>query len=112
METVLEGAAADESRLEGVEALGVDEHARHHGDERRHGPKMMTGMVDLTKNDAGDVQAGLLDLVPGRSGPVYAEWLDARGEEFRASVKVAALDPSRRRRSGRRYQPVTTLKNE
>ena len=46
-------------------------------------PRKLTGMVDLTKRpDAkGKVrtQAGLLDLVPGRSGPAYAGWLNSRG---------------------------------
>jgi len=31
--------------------------------------------------------------VPGRAGAAYADWLDERGEDFRAGVKVAALDP-------------------
>jgi transposase len=35
----------------------------------------------------------LLDLVPGRSGKAYADWLRARGEEFTAGIKTAALDP-------------------
>ena len=33
--------------------------------------------------------ARLLDLVPGRSGGAYAEWLKARNETFRAGIKVA-----------------------
>jgi transposase len=56
-------------------------------------------MVDLTwrKNPKGQVrpQARLLDLVPGRSGPAYAGWLAERGEQFRAGVRVATLDPFR-----------------
>ncbi|MCK6211479.1 transposase [Georgenia sp. EYE_87] len=35
------------------------------------------------------------DLVPGRSGKVYETWLQNRGEEFKAGVKVATLDPFR-----------------
>ena len=50
-------------------------------------------MVDLTRDQQGRVRARLLDLVPGRSGKAYADWLDERGEAFRATVKVAALDP-------------------
>ena len=50
-------------------------------------------MVDLTKDVHGKVRARLLDLVPGRSGTVYADWLTERGETFRTRVKVATLDP-------------------
>lgn len=40
-----------------------------------------------------DASARLLDLVPGRSGAAYADWLEARGEAFRKGVNIAALDP-------------------
>ena len=56
-------------------------------------------MVDLTRHpDPKDpdklvVRARLLDLVPGRSGTVYRDWLIERGEDFRAGVQVATLDP-------------------
>ncbi|GAB6986108.1 ISL3 family transposase [Nocardioides pyridinolyticus] len=99
---ILETLAADESRFEGVQTLGVDEHVWHHvstqpvGDGGR-GPKELTGMVDLTRHrdDKGKmrVRARLLDLVPGRTGAAYAEWLKARNEEFRAQIAVATLDP-------------------
>jgi transposase len=36
------------------------------------GPTMLTGMVDLTCDQDGKVHARLLDLVPGRSGTVFA----------------------------------------
>ena len=32
-------------------------------------------------------------MVPGRSGTVYKTWLKDRGDEFRAGVKIATLDP-------------------
>lgn len=89
----LELLAADESRFAGVLSLGVDEHIWHHVDRRKQGPKELTGMVDLTRDASGKVRARLLDLVPGRSGRVYADWLQARGERFRDTVQVAALDP-------------------
>ncbi len=38
-------------------------------------------------------RARLLDLVPGRSGAAYADWLKARNEAFRAGITVATLDP-------------------
>ena len=54
-------------------------------------------MVDLTKHvdSAGKprTRARLLDLVPGRTGAAYTEWLKARNETFRAGIKVATLDP-------------------
>jgi transposase len=56
-------------------------------------------MVDLTHQPDGKGQlsprARLLDLVPGRSGAAYADWLDSRGQAFTAAVKVATLDPFR-----------------
>jgi len=89
----LERLADDSSRFEGVSTLGVDEHIWHHVDPRRQGPKELTGMVDLTRDEQGRVRARLLDLVPGRSGKAYAGWLQQRGDAFRKRVKVAALDP-------------------
>jgi transposase len=56
------------------------------------GPEELTGMVDLTPDQQGRVRARLLDLVLGRSGRAYADWLTARGESFRKGVKIAALD--------------------
>ncbi|PJI85575.1 transposase [Luteimicrobium subarcticum] len=89
----LERLAGDESRFAGVTSLGVDEHVWHHGDLRTKGPKELTGMVDLTRDEQGKVRARLLDLVPGRSKKAYADWLEARGADFRAGIGVAALDP-------------------
>ena len=51
-------------------------------------------MVDLTRHD-GRPQARLLDLVPGRSGKAYADWLSSRGARFTAGVRTATLDPFR-----------------
>lgn len=50
-------------------------------------------MVDLSRDKHEKTRAGLLDLVPGRSGKAYATWLAERGEPFRDGVEVAALDP-------------------
>ena len=91
----LERLDKDSTRFEGVTMLGVDEHVWHHVDQRKRGPKMLTGMVDLTRDEHGRVHARLLDLVPGRSGSVYGDWLTARGQGFRDGVKVATLDPFR-----------------
>ncbi len=50
-------------------------------------------MVDLTRDANGTVRARLLDLVPGRTGAAYRDWLAARNEAFRAGIDVATLDP-------------------
>ena len=34
-----------------------------------------------------------MDLVPGRSGTAHENWLAERGEDFRAGVQIATLDP-------------------
>ena len=98
IEPLLEAMAADEARFAEVSALGVDEHIWHHVstkpiEDGGRGPKELTGMVDLTRDQAGRVRARLLDLVPGRSGKVYADWLAQRGEAFRTQVEVATLEP-------------------
>ena len=90
---LLEVMDADPARFDGVEALGVDEHVWHHVSPLKRGPKELTGMVDLTRDAEGKTRARLLDLVPGRSGPVYRQWLQERGEAFTAGVKIATLDP-------------------
>ena len=56
------------------------------------GPRELTGIVDLTRGEDHPT-ARLLDLVPGRSGTVYKNWLEERGEDFRAGVQIATLDP-------------------
>ncbi len=96
---LLQELAADPARFEAVEILGVDEHIWHHTPRAGKGPKELTGMVDLTKrvDPAGKEkpQARLMDLVPGRSGPAYADWLQTRGPQFTSAVKIATLDPFR-----------------
>src|SRR5699024_3348911 len=88
---VLTKAANDPVRFENVQVLGVDEHIWRHRDPRRGGPKELTGMVDLTRGP--HPTARLLDLVPGRSGKAYRDWLNERGDEFRQRVEIATLDP-------------------
>ena len=95
---LLQAMADDESRFDGVSCLGVDEHVWHHVSTKPvadggRGPKELTGMVDLSRDSKGRTRARLLDLKPGRSGAVYAEWLTERNEAFRAGIKVATLDP-------------------
>ena len=51
-------------------------------------------MVDLTRDQHGQVRARLLDLVPGRSGEtVYTTGCTERGDAFTAPGGVATLDP-------------------
>lgn len=95
---LLQAMADDETRFDGVTALGVDEHVWHHVSTKPitdggRGPKELTGMVDLSRDSKGRTHARLLDLKPGRSGSVYAGWLKERNEAFRAGIKVATLDP-------------------
>jgi hypothetical protein len=97
---LLQAADADTSRFDGVSILGVDEHVWHHVSTKPieaggRGPKELTGMVDLTRDQHGRSRARLLDLVPGRSGQAYRTWLTDRGEAFRAGVAIATLDPFR-----------------
>lgn len=100
IEPLLAAAAADESRFADVASLGVDEHIVHHvwakpinAGGRWRGTKELTGMVDLTPEEDGQVRARLLDLVPGRTGAAYGHWLQQRGAALRKRVKVATLDP-------------------
>ena len=95
---LLQAMAADPARFENVTALGVDEHVVRHVstkpvEDGGRGPKELTGMVDLSRDQHGRVHARLLDLVPGRSGKVYSDWLQQRGEEFTGRAEIATLDP-------------------
>lgn len=78
---LLEAANRDQSRFAGVSTLGG------------RGPKELTGMVDLTRDRRGKVHARLQDLVPGRSGQAYTDWLKERGTAFTSGVQIATLDP-------------------
>lgn len=86
------GRISATGRLAGVDALGVDEHVWSH--KGPPGTGMFTGIVDHTRDEKGVVHARLLDLVPGRSGKAYADWLKTRCPEFTAEIKTAALDRS------------------
>jgi len=50
-------------------------------------------MVDLTRDEKGKAHPRLLDLVPGRSGPVLKNWLDVQGAAFTSNITLAAIDP-------------------
>jgi len=72
---LLDELVDDPDRLAGVDTVGVDEHIWHHQPRPGKGPKEQTGIVDLTRHD-GRPRARLLDLVAGRSGKAYADWLE------------------------------------
>lgn len=77
----------DPERLDGVDALGVDETAFLRANACRH-TQYVTGIVD--------VRAGrLLDVVQGRSGTVLAQWVTGQDPSWRGGITVAALDPFR-----------------
>lgn len=80
----------DPGRPAGVCGLGVDEHVWRHARAGRRA-QFATGIVDLTRGRA----PRLLDIVAGRTGRVYADWITARGPGWRAGITVAALDPFR-----------------
>jgi transposase len=80
----------DPARLEGVTAIGVDEHVWQRSAVGRP-TAFATGIVDLTPGRP----ARLLDLVEGRSGTVLRTWLAARDQQWRHGVATAALDPFR-----------------
>src|SRR5512146_2866895 len=39
--------------------------------------------------------ARLLDVVAGRSGQVYTDWIAEREQQWREQIRIAALDPYR-----------------
>lgn len=79
----------DPARLDGVSAIGVDEHVWRH---TRHGDKYVTVIVDLTPIRCGTGPARLLDMVQGRSKDVFATWLAGRRQDWRDAVEVVAMD--------------------
>ena len=81
----------DPTRLEGVEALGVDETAFAAASATRS-TSFVTGIVDLTRRRG---PARLLDVVAGRSALALAGWVNNRHPAWRAGIRIAALDPYR-----------------
>lgn len=101
---LLAAADADSARFENVTILGVHEHGWHHVSTKPpqlggRGPKELTGLLDLTRDEHGRIHARLLDLFPGRSGEDLQDRLRQRGEAFRARVEIATgvVDEVRRR---------------
>jgi transposase len=79
----------DPARFDGVRVIGVDEHAWRH---TRRGDTYVTVIIDLTPVRDGLGPARLLDMVSGRSKPVFTTWLLAQPREFRERIEVVAMD--------------------
>jgi transposase len=77
---------ANDRRIEMVTALGVDEHTFQHANARRR-TQMVTTFVDIDRGR-------LLDMVPGRSGTVVREWVQAQPFWWADQIKVATIDAS------------------
>ena len=77
----------DGARLDGVEALGLDETAFLRASPS-HPTLYVTGFVDLHRHR-------LLDVVPGRSAAGVRTWLGQRPLEWLRAVGAVALDPHR-----------------
>jgi transposase len=80
---------SDPHRLDGVQVIGVDEHAWRH---TRLGDRYVTVVIDLTPVRDRTGPARLLDMVAGRSKQVFAAWLDAQTTAFRDGIEVVAMD--------------------
>jgi transposase len=79
----------DPHRLDGVTAIGVDEHVWRH---TRRGDKYVTVIIDLTGIRDGTGPARLLDMVEGRSKQAFKQWLAERPQAWRERVEVVAMD--------------------
>jgi transposase len=79
----------DPARLDGVTAIGVDEHVWRH---TRRGDKYVTVIIDLTGIRDGTGPARLLDMVEGRSKQAFKQWLAEREQSWRDGVEVVAMD--------------------
>lgn len=77
----------DPDRLEGVDALGLDE-TKFLAATRTHRTQFVTGFVDVRR-------ALLLDVCAGRSAKVVQDWLTERPLEWLRGIGVVALDPFR-----------------
>ena len=77
--------------LRGFGCWGLMRGVWHHQDRRRRGP--VSSLASWTTRGEDHPTARLLDLVPGRSGTVYKNWLAERGEQFRSGIQIATVDP-------------------
>jgi len=89
----------DETRARSVRWL------REETSWRRSDP-WMTSIVDLDPSHPG----GIIGLAPGRSGACVEGWIALQSKEFRAGVRIVAIDPSAPYASGiRRALPEARI---
>lgn len=80
---------SDPHRLDGVQVIGVDEHAWRC---TCRGDKYVTVIIGLTPVRDGTGPARLPGMVEGRSRAVLKTWLDAQSGAFRDGIEVVAMD--------------------
>jgi hypothetical protein len=83
---------ADPTRFDGVQVLGLDEHAWRH---TRRGDKFVTVIIDLTPVRDGTGPSRLLDMAEGRSKQAFKTWLEAQTPAFRNRIEIEAMEPPR-----------------
>ena len=76
----------DPCRLEGVEAIGVDEKRFLNATSTRR-TTYTTQIVDLDRHR-------ILDVIAGRSRDVLDGWLSDRGDDWCQQIRLATLDPA------------------
>jgi transposase len=79
----------DPHRLDGVQAIGVDEHVWRH---TRKGDKYVTVIIDFTGVLQRTGSARLLEMVPGRSAKAFQDWLAAQTQQFRDQIEIVSMD--------------------
>ena len=78
---------ANDQRIGRNGSVGVDKHTFQHANARRR-TQMATTFVDIDR-------AGLLDVVPGRSGDVVRDWVTERPNGWAHQIQVATIDAFR-----------------
>lgn len=82
---------SDPKRFDGVRVIGVDEHKwSHTWGEDHH--QFVTVIIDLTPVRDGTGHSRLLDMVPGQSKAVFANWLQSRPAQWRDDIEIVAMD--------------------
>jgi hypothetical protein len=80
---------ADPTRFDGIQVLGVDEHARCH---TRRGEEFVTVIIDLNPVCDGAGPERLLDMREGQSKQVFKTWLEAQKPALRDRFEILAMD--------------------
>ena len=80
---------ADPERLEGIRAIGIDEHAWRH---KPGTDPYVTVIVDLTPTLEGSGPARLLDMVDGHAAGAVESWLAHLPAPVRERIEAIAMD--------------------